>query len=294
MKNPAKARQNWKSLMHWGHVGRLLPDVVKPIKSGKFRVKLAGAKKTTTINPNANVFNRPESAVVPRDDFLGPRPHVDTEADLHLLVEECRGTYSRTERTKNVFDCLRFLAEGEGRYYTIPERVDRADPRTAEYADADGHDNTQNNYVDIASAKPASTSSLGSCPGPIIPYHVYWTRPATWRVEVFIKSYLYTQSLACSRLWIWLDSDRNPTVVEDRITKDPLFARFLPLVNRDDINLKAWNFASRIPLPSAEDNMDGIGYYKNSGQPSSKGETVIADGTKTQTNSSGWSLHPSR
>ncbi|KAL2353458.1 hypothetical protein BJ546DRAFT_832512, partial [Cryomyces antarcticus] len=96
MKNPAKARQDWKSLMHWGSCWQIAAG---RREAHKIR-KLAGAKKTTTINPNANVFNRPESAVVPRDDFLGPRPHVDTEADLHLLVEECRGTYSRTERTK--------------------------------------------------------------------------------------------------------------------------------------------------------------------------------------------------
>ncbi|TKA49285.1 hypothetical protein B0A49_13141 [Cryomyces minteri] len=292
MKNPAKAGAILKVPdALGGHVGRLLPDVVKPIKSGKFRIKFAGAKKTTTINPNANVFNRPESAVVPRDDFLGPRPDVDTEADLRLLIEECRGTYSEVERAKNIFDCLRFLAEGEGRYYTLPERVDRAseqDPRAAEYAHADGLDDTRNNYVDIASARPASTSSLGSCPGPIIPYHVYWTGPATWRVEIFIKSYLYTQNLACSRLWIWLDSDRNPSAVEDMTTKDPLFARFLPLVNRGDINLKAWHFPSRIPLPKAEDNTDGVGYHKNPGQPNFKGETAVADGIIEDTNGQQW------
>ena len=48
------------------------------------------------------------SAVQAKDDYMGPRPHVDTEADLHMLVEECRGTYTGIEKMRNVFDCLQF------------------------------------------------------------------------------------------------------------------------------------------------------------------------------------------
>ncbi|KAL1297829.1 hypothetical protein AAFC00_006358 [Neodothiora populina] len=257
------------------------PEVVKQTKSG-LKVKLSSSStKTVTINPYANVFNRPISAVLPKDDFYGPRPHVDTEANLPMLVEECRGSYEGIEKMHNVFDCLAFLANDENRYYTLPQPEHRAseqDPRHAEYQNADGHGNTLEKYPSIDHAEPVSETSLGTCPGPIIPYHVYWSGPATWRVEVFIKAYLYTQNLACSRLWLWLDADRSPTAVEDMLANDTLFARFLPFVERGDIKLMSWRFPSRMPLPSAFDNTDGFGYYKNPGPPNSKGDTVVADG----------------
>jgi hypothetical protein len=249
-------------------------------KSG-VKVKFASSSKTVTINPHANVFNRPVSAVKINDAYLGTRPHVDTEADLNLLVEECRGTYDGIEKMRNVFECLKFLAEGESRYYSIPAEETRAsaqDPRKAEYNDADGQGNTLSSYPSISRAKAPSKSSIGTCPGPIIPYHTYWTGPATWRVEVFIKSYLFTQNLACSRLYIWLDADRNPKAVDNMLNKDALFARFLPFVERGDIVLKSWIFPDRIPLPNNEDKIDGIDFYKTPGKPNAKGEIFIADG----------------
>ena len=258
----------------------LIPEGVKPFQSS-VKVKLAGSSKMITIQPHANVFNRPKSAVVPRDDYMGARPHVDTEADLKFLVEECRGSYEKLEKMRNVYDCLKLLAEGEDRYYSLPEEKDRAsaqDPRKAEYRNADGQDNTRHSYVPVKEAESPSVNTLGSCPGPIIPYHVYWTGPATWRVEVFIKSYLFTQNLACSRLWLWLDADHNPNAVEDMLNDDPLFARFLPLIERGDVTLKEWKFPSRIALPKHEDNTDGVGYYKTPGKPNIKGEHAVADG----------------
>lgn len=254
-------------------------ELVKTTKAG-VQVKFASSSKTVTINPHANVFNRPVTAVKIKDDYMGPRPHVDTEADLHMLVEECRGTYTGIEKMRNVFDCLQFFANDEDRYYSLPEKANRAsaqDPREAEYVDADGHGNSLKNYVSVDKAVPANGSDIGTCPGPIIPYHVYWTGPATWRVEVFIKSYLYTQNLACSRLWLWLDSDRNPNAVRDMLNKDALFARFLPLVERGDIVLKAWNFPKRIPLPTDTEKRNGYGYYSTPGRPNSKGEKVVAE-----------------
>jgi hypothetical protein len=255
-------------------------ELIKTTKAG-LKVKFASSSKTVTINPHANVFNRPVSAVKAKDDYLGPRPHVDTEADLHMLVEKCRGTYLGIEKMRNVFDCLQFFANDESEYYQLPEEKSRAsvqDPRQAEYNNADGHDNSLSKYVSIAEALPANKSSIGTCPGPIIPYHTYWTGPATWRVEVFIKSYLHTQNLACSRLWIWLDSDRNSNAVHNMMTKDALFARFLPLVERGDIVLMPWKFPSRIPIPKTEDVADGLEYYKSPGKPNVKGEKAVADG----------------
>ncbi|KAF2092536.1 hypothetical protein NA57DRAFT_62404 [Rhizodiscina lignyota] len=255
-------------------------DILKTTKSG-VKVKFAASSTKVTINPQANVFNRPKSAVVPRDDYLGPRPNVDTEADLQMLVEECRGTYNGLEKMRNVFECMTFLADGEEKYYSLPEPSRRAstqDPRDAEYLDADGHSNTLTSYVSPSDVEPFSKSSSGTCAGPIIPYHVYWTGPATWRVEVFIKSYLYTQNLPCSRLNLWLDADRHPKAVDDMLHKDPLFARFLPFVERGDIIVREWKFPKRIPLPKREDNTDGVGYYKTPGKPNSKGELSVADG----------------
>ena len=255
-------------------------ELIKTTKAG-IKVKFASSAKTVTINPHANVFNRPDSAVRVSDDYLGPRPHPDTEADLRVLVDECRGTYVGIEKMRNVHDCLRFLADGEHRYYRLPAPADRAsaqDPRNAEYVDADGHDNTRAKYESVATARLANGSDIGSCPGPIVPYHVYWTGPATWRVEVFIKSYLYTQNLACSRLWLWLDTDRNPTAVHEMLNKDALFARFLPLVERGDIVVMPWKFPARIPLPSGDRDSDRLGYYSTPAKPNACGEKAVADG----------------
>jgi hypothetical protein len=255
-------------------------DIIRTTRTG-VQVKFAATSASVTINPHANVFNRPSSAVNPVDDYLGKRPNVDTEANLQMLVEECRGTYRGIEKMRNVFDCLQFLDKGEGRYYTLPplhERASKQSPKNAEYQNADGQFNTAEEYVGPTEAREASKEDIGTCSGPIIPYHTYWTGPATWRLEIFVKSYLYTQNLPCSRLYIWLDEDRNPKAVDNMMVKDPLFARFLPFVDRGDVVLKSWKFPSRIPLPKREDNTDGMGYYKNPGKPNIKGETIVADG----------------
>ena len=254
-------------------------ELIKSSKSG-VQVKFAGTDKPVTINPHANVFNRPVTAVKVKDDYLGPRPHVDTEANLNMLVEECRGSYEGIEKMRKPFDCLKFFAEDEDKYYSLPKEAERAsqrDPRKEDCVDADGHGKTLAKYTSLKEAIPANGSHIGTCPGPIIPYHVYWTGPATWRVEVFIKSYLYTQNLACSRLWLWLDSDRNPKAVENMLNKDALFARFLPLVDRGDIILKSWKFPKRIPMPKDEEDKNGFGYYSKPGAPNALGERAVAD-----------------
>lgn len=248
--------------------------------SSKVTIQIGNAK-TITINPHANWFNRPESAVLPRDDYLGPRPHVDTVANLSLLVEECRGTYEGLESMRDVFHCMEYQANKEDEYYFVPETGSRAseqDPQKAEYLNADGHNNTLQKYLSVSAAEPAALSSVGTCPGPIIPMHVYWTGPATWRVEIFIKSYLYTQNLPCSRLWLWLDTDRNPKALDHMLRKDVLFKRFLPFVERGDVVLKEWKFPSRIPLPKDMDNTDGVGYYQTPGKPDFNGDSAVADG----------------
>ena len=255
-----------------------VPKVV-PLPSTKLHID--------KINPHANWFNRPESLVVPKDDYMGKRPPVDTVANLTLLVEECRGSYEIIEKMPYVYDCLQYLQHGESEYYYTPpagERASEQPPKHSEYLNSDGHNNTLSKYP---SYKPASMHSVGLCNGPIVPYHVYWTGPATWRVELFIKSHLYTQNLPCVRLWLWLDSDRNPDAVEQMLHHDPLFAKFLPFVERGDIVLKAWKFPSRIPLPKG-DNTDGVGYYKTPGKPNADNEVLVADGLIRDANDQEW------
>ncbi|KAI4611095.1 uncharacterized protein J4E87_010614 [Alternaria ethzedia] len=254
-------------------------ELIETTKAG-VKVKFAGTTKTVTINPHANVFNRPITAVKNKDDYLGPRPHVDTEADIDMLIEECRGTYAGIEKMRKPFDCLKFFAEGEDRYYSLPEPADRAsaqDPRNADFINADGHGKTLESYTPVNDAIAANGTNIGTCPGPIIPYHTYWTGPATWRVEVFIKSYLYTQNLACSRLWLWLDTDHNPNAVEHMLNKDALFARFLPLVERGDIVVMPWKFPNRIPLATDKEDKNGFDYYSKPGAVNAKGEKDVAE-----------------
>ena len=251
-------------------------------------VRLPSAKlKVELINSNANWFNRPESLVAPRDDYMGKRPNVDTVANLTRLVSECRGSYENIEKMPYVYDCLKYLEEGEKEYFYLPPRGERASeqpPKRAEYLNSDGADNTLAEYP---SYKAASKNSIGQCNGPIVPYHVYWTGPATWRVELFVKSHLYTQNLPCTRLFIWLDGDRDPKAVDKMLHRDPLFEKFLPFVERGDITVKLWKFPKRIALPKG-DNTDGVGYYKTPGKPNSKNETLVGDGLIRDTNEQEW------
>ncbi|RKF83628.1 putative snorna binding protein [Golovinomyces cichoracearum] len=246
--------------------------------------RLSQSKK---INVNANWFNRPESLVIPRDDYMGKRPHIDTVANLTRLVHECRGSYEKIERMPFVYDCLKFLQDGEKEYFYLPppgERASDQPPSRAEYLNSDNKGNTLPSYP---AQKFASKKFIGTCNGPIIPYHIYWTGPATWRIELFLKSYLYTQNLPCARLWIWLDGDRNPNAVEEMLKHDPIFEKFLPLVERGDVELKTWIFPSRIPLPPG-DNTDGVGYYKSPGKPNWKNETIVAEGLIRDANNQEW------
>ena len=62
------------------------------------------------------------------------------------------------------------------------------------------------------------------------------------------------------------------------LSDDPLFARFLPFVDRGDIKVLDWNFPTRIPLPSGMDHTDGLGYFSTPGKPNVDGETIVAEG----------------
>ncbi|KAI5849854.1 hypothetical protein BZA05DRAFT_78719 [Tricharina praecox] len=235
-----------------------------------------------SLSGGVNWRLRPESLVKDINDaYLGARPDVDTYANYTRLIEACRGSAIGLERMRNVHDCLKFLAEGESDYFFIPEG------RPSQ---------SVTGYPTIGGAAKPNRKSSGECPGPVQLYHTYWTGPSQWRVELFVKSYLYTQNLPCSRLYIWLDSDSNPKATDDMM-KDPGFARFLPLVERGDIMLMAWKFPSRIPLPKGTIEQDPhyAKYLSRSGSiedatknANAKGETYIGDGLMIQKDGSEW------
>jgi hypothetical protein len=229
-----------------------------------------------SLSGGVNWRLRPETLVENINDaFMGPRPHVDTLANYTRVIENCRGSATGLEKMRNVFACLDYLTHRESDYYYIPQ-----DPASR----------TSVEYPAVESAKKPSDKSIGECPGPVQLYHTYWTGPSTWRVELFIKSYLYTQNLACSRLYLWLDSDTNRKAVANMM-KDPGFVRFLPLVERGDITLKAWKFPSRIPLPKGSIKEDPLYAHYTSGKlaiDDSKEETYIGDGVVVQRDGSEW------
>ncbi|KAF8246526.1 hypothetical protein K440DRAFT_631014 [Wilcoxina mikolae CBS 423.85] len=230
-----------------------------------------------SLSGGVNWRLRPETLVKDiNDSYLGARPHVDTYANYTRLIQACRGSATGLEKMRNVYDCLAYLTSNEKDYFFLPDQP----PSKSSV-----------NYPSVEGALKPSRKSIGECPGPVQLYHTYWTGPSTWRVELFVKSYLYTQNLACSRLYIWLDSDSHPTAVSDMM-KDPGFQRFLPLVARGDITLKAWNFPSRIPLPKGTVAQDPLyASLLNSGglgEPNSKGETYVGDGVVIQKDGSEW------
>lgn len=234
----------------------------------------------SSLSGGVNWALRPETRVkVINDAFLGDRPHVDTYANYTRLLDGCRGSYTGLEKMRNVFGCLSYLANNEKDYYFMPKQAPSV------------------GYPAIESAAKPSRKSIGECPGPVQLFHTYWTGPSTWRVELFVKSYLYTQNLACSRLYLWLDSDTNPSAVADMM-KDPGFEKFLPLVERGDLMLKAWNFPSKIPLPKGTIAKDPLyaGYLTSRGEPAKtpKGDIYVGDGVVIQSDGSEWIVFTER
>lgn len=248
---------------------------------------LADSKLSNSFKNDALWSNKTGGTFVIKDDYLGSRPNVDTVADLSLLQSQCH-EISGGKGVDDVVHCLSYLRTDD--YLTLPVAgrgvlASEQDPRKASFANADGHGNTLSKYDSPSVARPASASLIGTCAGPIIPFHVYWTGPATWRVELFIKAYLYTQNLPCSRLWLWLDCDLDSLCVES-MSHDQLFQRFLPLVERGDVVLKAWKYPSRVPLPIGnnitDDNLD------HSSDTNEAGERKLAKGIVEDASGQRW------
>jgi hypothetical protein len=74
-------------------------------------------------------------------------------------------------------------------------------------------------------------------PNNSLPYLV--DRFATWRIELFIKSFFYKQNLACLKPWIWINTNRHPNAM-DAWLRYPRFHHFKPFVSDGDSILKGW------------------------------------------------------
>lgn len=245
-----------------------------------------GSDHAPHINSDLDWLNRTITMYSAKDDYLGTRPHVDTVANLTLMVNQC----NEVEGGKGVDDvvnCLSYLSNTD--YLSLPAagngmRASEQDPRKADFANADGHGNTLTRYIPPSLARSPTDSFTGTCAGPVIPFHVYWTGPASWRVELFIKAYLYTQNLPCSRLWLWLDCDIDSDCVGKMLYRDPIFQRFRPLVDRGDLVMKAWRFPLRVPVPSESNRTDAESY----GDPEEDGERAISKGIFQDVNGQQW------
>jgi hypothetical protein len=205
------------------------------------------------------------STVQGTDSYLGHRPPANSVVNLQLVMEECEGMNNPV--TRDVFRCLEFLSTKQNTYLIAPSEPSQT---------RSGDDNLE--VVDKSATTGPAENAANMCDGPIIPYHIWWSGPPTWRVELFIKAYLHTQNLPCSRLWIWVDGKHKEFAVGMWFL-DPRFQRFVPLVETGDIIVKEWILPARVPLPPRNivDELDKVRYYRSPGRTNSKGETLVAD-----------------
>ena len=245
--------------------------------------------------PNATISGVPKVSSATKDDYLGPRPSVNTMANISMIIEACH-EIPGGGGVDDVVNCLTYLTEKENEYFTLSvsssSQIGQSFSQNSGIIHGEPSTSNRPASSNAPSAESASATSVGTCLGDVIPFHVYWTGPATWRFELFVKAYLYTQNLPCSRLWIWLDEDIHPGAVNNMLCNDPIFQRFLPLVKRGDIVLKSWTLPSRIPLPKETiDNSSGL-YF--SPRPSERpDEAYIANEIVQDTDNNYWlALNP--
>ena len=90
---------------------------------GEFTVTQTKSRTCRPYNePAANITPPGSSklAVDPKDGFLGPRPDVNTIANISLLLESCAEIVNGTG-VDDIVNCLAYLAEKESEYMTVPE-----------------------------------------------------------------------------------------------------------------------------------------------------------------------------
>ncbi|MDI1487361.1 MAG: hypothetical protein OHK93_006630 [Ramalina farinacea] len=224
------------------------------------------------VVPTADFLYALNGSSVAADDYLGSRPDSHIVADFEKIMSNC-GDFHEDSGVSDIVECLNYLATRKDDYFTsettspTPSRLE-GNPRLS---------------------SKVSQSPEDACNGPIRTYHTYWAGHATWRVELFIKAYLYSQNLACSRLWVWLDADVDPSALKTMLYHDPLFQRFRPLLDEGYITLKEWKLPFRIPLPRLSKALDPHTLYRPS-NPTVTGEVPVADGVMQDASGMLWLL----
>ncbi|KAL6719996.1 hypothetical protein ACLMJK_001917 [Lecanora helva] len=183
------------------------------------------------------------------DNYLGARPHLNTVANLQLMLERCQDAVDGLG-VDDVIKCLSFLQRGSDEYFISPAAQHGGRDSEARSQKVSSAENAFQERRSPQNLELVSRSSFDVCPGPKFLYHAYWRGPASWRLELFVKAYLYTQNLACSRLWIWVESDIDSNAVDRMLCENVIFRRFMPLIQSGDIVVKAWHLPNRILLPS--------------------------------------------
>ncbi len=204
------------------------------------------------------------------DDYLGPRPHTDTVADVPLMVAKCNEVAGGLG-VDDIVQCLAFLENEEREYFDSPEKS-LAENQTSVTKESRQSEDFNNKAV----SESKSGAYKGARKGSKILYHVYWTGPGTWRFELFIKAYLYSQNVPCSQLWIWVDSDIDPQARENMLLRDKVLHHFRPLMDSGDIVVKNWTIHARIPVPGGIQALDTPGTPQK-GYPNAQGEVSIGD-----------------
>ena len=214
----------------------------------------------TEVVPNTDFLYASDGSSLAADDYFGSRPDSHVVADFGKIMSNC-GDFHDDSGVSDIVECLNYLATRQDEYFmsetTSPITSHlKANPK-------------------LSTGAPESPED--ACNGPTRTYHTYWAGPATWRVELFIKAYLYSQNLACSRLWVWLDADVDPSALKTMFHHDPLFQSFRPLLDEGYMTLKEWKVPSRIPLPRLSKALDPNALYRPR-NPGTNGEVAVADG----------------
>lgn len=239
----------------------ILPSFIQPsskievVPNTEFRYAFNGSSASATV-----------------DDYLGRRPDSQIAADFEKIMNNCGDSHDDSG-VSDIVECLNYLATSQDDYLmseTSSLTPDRLEAKTR-------------------SSTEASQSPEDVCKGPIRTYHTYWAGHATWRVELFTKAYLYSQNLACSRLWVWLDADIDASALKTMYYHDPLFQRFRPLLDEGYITLKEWKVPNRIPLPRLSKALNLNSLYRPS-SPSANGEVAVADGVIQDASGTLWLL----
>ena len=201
-----------------------------------------GNNASESVSGISNASNPDTGLPVSHDGYLGNRPEADTLVNWPNLMSKCVDS-ANSLPVEDIANCLRYLAGHQEDYLNMTAPGSKTQSEVAKQILLPHHQET----VD---------QPKRSCNGPNHIYHTYWTGKATWRVELFIKGFLYSQNLDCSRLWIWVDADADPDALNKMLYHDARFQRYHGLLDEGILELKAWNFPEKIPLQRPHDTVN--------------------------------------